>query len=456
MNINVIGTKARPDSPVGYTLMRKDNQVARFLWMPSANKVTTLDRVYSEQDAPFGCRDNTGRIARGKIQSWLQDRSIPTLRDGVAKRLEDIMIDSTSELMAMSLGLSLSDHYWIKPDGLEASWDEINYFENDFSPLLGELLLPHDDSSMPEIRNRAISSKSLLGRSPDPALNGNLPKKWLIRNGVRILCKGGHERNRHQEPFNEKIASRLCSRILEPGDYVPYELEVNGYLKYLSLCPNMASRSVELVPAYQLHGTDRRLNHESQHAYYLRLLNNLGIDGAIGISKMLTVDFLMANFDRHWNNFGILLDSDSRVALGVAPIYDTGESLWCDRDIQQGFSGYRFGRDKPPRPFIRDLDNQLARFAGKLDWLDTDALTGFPEEACEILSLNPLVANEPGRLEEIEASLFQRIESIKQRIRMTHPVIPTTSDLKASLELLKEKKGDAIASHPASRNQPNP
>lgn len=319
--------------------------------------------------------------------------------------------------------------------------------------MLGELLFPHDDSSMPMISELTASSRSLLCRSPDPTLNGNLPKRWVIRDGKRLLCKGGHERNRHQEPFNERIASMLCARILDPGDYIPYELEIGGYLKYTSLCPSMASASVELVPAFQLHGTDRRLNHESQHGYYLRLLRGLGIDGAEGISKMLTVDYLMANFDRHWNNFGILLDSDSRTALGVAPIYDTGESLWCDRDTLRGFTGYKFKRDSPPRPFIRDIDEQFLRFAGDLDWLDSTALSNFPEDACEVLSLNPLVANDPGRLERIEKSLSRRVEAVREIARRAHPVVPTTPDIKMMLERIPERGFDPLAGHPAPRKR---
>ena len=41
------------------------------------------------------------------------------------------------------------------------------------------------------------------------------------------------------------------------------------------------------------------------------------------VEKMLTIDYLMANFDRHWNNFGVLIDSESREWLRAAPVFDT-------------------------------------------------------------------------------------------------------------------------------------
>lgn len=51
--------------------------------------------------------------------------------------------------------------------------------------------------------------------------------------------KGGTPQNRYQEPFNELAATRLCGRILEPCDFVPYRLVNEGYLRWTSLCPCM-------------------------------------------------------------------------------------------------------------------------------------------------------------------------------------------------------------------------
>ena len=60
-----------------------------------------------------------------------------------------------------------------------------------------------------------------------------------------------------------------------------------------------------------------------------------GLDVREDVEKMLTIDYLMANFDRHWNNFGVLIDSESREWLRAAPVFDTGEALWCDRELSQ-------------------------------------------------------------------------------------------------------------------------
>ena len=84
-----------------------------------------------------------------------------------------------------------------------------------------------------------------------------------------------------------------------------------------------------------------------------------GLDVREDVEKMLVVDYLMANFDRHWNNFGVLIDSESREWLRAAPVFDTGESLWCDRELSQPFDGYTTPRAGMMRPFARKLDELM-------------------------------------------------------------------------------------------------
>ena len=45
---------------------------------------------------------------------------------------------------------------------------------------------------------------------------------------------------------------------------------------------------------------------------------------------MIVLDYIIANEDRHFNNFGLLRDPETLEWLGAAPIYDSGTSLWYD------------------------------------------------------------------------------------------------------------------------------
>ena len=46
---------------------------------------------------------------------------------------------------------------------------------------------------------------------------------------------------------------------------------------------------------------------------------------------MITVDYLLANEDRHQNNFGVIRNAETLEYLGPAPLYDNGSSLWFDK-----------------------------------------------------------------------------------------------------------------------------
>ena len=45
---------------------------------------------------------------------------------------------------------------------------------------------------------------------------------------------------------------------------------------------------------------------------------------------MIVIDYLLANTDRHYNNFGAIRNANSLEWIGSAPIYDSGTSLWCN------------------------------------------------------------------------------------------------------------------------------
>jgi len=52
------------------------------------------------------------------------------------------------------------------------------------------------------------------------------------------------------------------------------------------------------------------------------------------LDKMMSIDFIVGNEDRHKGNFGILRNSDNLKWLKIAPIFDNGNCLFfdCDND----------------------------------------------------------------------------------------------------------------------------
>ena len=407
----------RPPELSRLTLMCRDHEVAEFTWNHDRQAVTGKTHVFDADHAPLMSVDPYGNITRDRLSIWFKNRGIPDFRPDAVERLRAVGFPSAASLMASGFGASLSDQYWIRPAGSVSTWRDVNCFENDFSEELGKLLLPHDASSVPSLIEKIRSNADILASSPDAALNGNLPKRWTIKDGQRVLVKSGRASGRFQEPFNEKIASMLCSQLLDEDDYVSYELEDGGFMKWASRCKPMTDQATEFVPAYALLCSSKRPSDLGLYDFYVSACAAHGLNVREDVEKMLVVDYLMANFDRHWNNFGVLIDSESREWLRAAPVFDTGEALWCDRELTQPFGGYTTPRAGMMRPFARRIDDQVERHCQDLSWLDPSKLKGFSEQACDILLGNPFIANEPGRIDKIKAAIDLRIMALTKHAR---------------------------------------
>lgn len=399
------------------TLMCRNHEVASFSWNTVKQSVVGKVRKIVPRYLPIRCLDSQGSLVKSNLAAWFKDRGIPALRPSAQSKLNQLGYASVTEIMARGFGLSLSDQYWLRPDGSAATWDEINCFANSFPEEFGELMLPHDDSSMPAIVERIKSSEALLKSSPDAALNGNLPKRWRIEpDGTKVLVKAGRANCRFQEPFNEVAATALCSRLMGAGEYVSYALEDNGFAKWTSVCPTMVDEFSGFVPAYYIYASSKIPNDRSLFDFYVGAARNRGLDVAPAVEKMLVVDYLTANYDRHWNNFGIIVDTETCEWKSAAPIFDTGESFWCNVDTSQPFQGYVSEKPGAMRPFARDIDSQLRRFCTSMTWFDVRMLDGYADEACEILSANPLVSNDPGRIDKLHAALCERVDRVRSHV----------------------------------------
>lgn len=389
------------------TLMCRDHESLIFSWDRDSSRVVGRLEVLDVRYAPYGARDALGRPTRSQLGHWLRDRSVPSLRPHAERRFRELGYTSSLDALASGYGLSLSDQYWLKPEGASVTWSDVSCFTNDFPEELGRYLLPHAPNSEPSLSSALRNTPHLVATSPDTSLGGNLSKRWEMRDGIRQLVKGGRA-TYFQQPFNELVATRLCERL--GIAHVSYELEMgDGLAQWYSICPCMVDDTTEFVPAYQLRTSHQKANDRSLRDYYVGLASAHGIEVGRAVEQMLSVDYLLANCDRHWNNFGVLIDTESRRWLSPAPLFDTGESLWCDRTVQQGFGGYNLGIPDSQRPFLMEQDEQLPRFCTNLSWFNPHALDGFVDEAISILEENPLLHVEKGRIDGVANAMSERV-----------------------------------------------
>ena len=338
---------------------------------------------------------------RRRLIEWWGSRRIPDSRPGIEKNLKALSLSSTRELTEYNHGLSLSDQYWMKDCDDETRWQDINFFNNPFDDRVGKLLFGGMTNAS-ESRGNILQTQEYDLHVPDNTSDGNLPKRWAILGGIRSLIKGGSFLE--QEPYNEIIACDLYSRLLDSHEFVPYRLfEDSGAI--CSLCPNMLSDEEEYVPALYV---DRLLPYregEGSYEHYIRCCEHLGIaDAEVCLSKMLACDYLLANFDRHYRNFGIIRNVES-LECRMAPLFDSGSSLWCNkRTLSEGSLAYT------SLPFVGDplLQVKLVR---DYSWFLPEKLRSFSASMITTLSEGPLRAYGM-RLITIEDAIDERIDML--------------------------------------------
>lgn len=380
-----------------FTLMNKNKKVFDFEYNDEDHLIVGFNRNYpdNEKYAPFGLIKNDS-IDKNGFNKWWKNRQIPASRNGLKEVLNKSGIydeDNFDLLDARAYCLSLSDQYWVKKYNENILWEDINFFENEFSEDIGKVLF-----------NGGKTSLNINLNTPDMTSNGNYEKRWEIINGDRYLIKAGGKMI-NQEPFNEVIATKLYERILNDDEYVKYEIAYDNE-KAVSICKNFITPNTELIPAWKIDEYYEFRKSENKYEHYIGCLNKLNIPNAnLLVDKMLICDFILANKDRHFNNFGVIRNVETLEFEKVAPIFDNGCSLWFDEnDMYVG----EFFLTKP----FEEYEKKQVSLVKNISWLDISKLDGFAEDVKEILLSNKLLSTE--RIEKIIKQIKSRIEYVSK------------------------------------------
>ncbi len=350
---------------MNYTLMHKNIPAADINISSSSGAVSKIINIHSPERLPVGVRCKNGAADLAGFNEWWSSRTIPVYRPGLKTALEKLKARSPRVLLQSSLGLSLSDHYWIKPIFSSLSWENVNFFDNGFSEDMGDLLF-----------DECQKDGGYDLRSPDISTDGCLPKRWIISGGKRLLLKGGDPPYFYQT-FNEAIASSVMARLDIP--HVPYSVIWRNDRPY-SVCESFTSRNLEFIPAWRVMQIRKKPNHISFYTHYVNICREFGIaDITDHLDMMITLDYIIANEDRHFNNFGILRDSGTLKWLCAAPIFDSGTSLGCDRPAD---SLYRIAECKP----FKSRHIEQLKLVTSFDRTDFSKLKGIDEEISSIMS----------------------------------------------------------------------
>ena len=380
---------------MAYLLKHKDIDVALLAINEEGNVVTVKD-VFQPGHLPLSCVMEDGKINSKWLSQWWDERGIPASRELYRAVMAEIGVTGKNRLLLECNGLSLTDHYWIVNENESKKWKDVNFYENDFDRGIGGLFF-----------NRKKTDGNYNRNTPDISSDGNLRKRWEIdNNGRRVLIKAG--KNPYmQEPVNEVIASMLCERLNIP--HVPYVLEFEDG-DPVSKCPNMTDVNVEFIEAIRVYYAREPSYFENdKYKHYCGCARRLNIKNNVEmLDRMMVLDYIILNHDRHFKNFGILRNSQTLNSAEAAPIFDSGSSLFHE-------DGAAFitlpERVKMRTECFDSLDKQM-NLISDWNWFDTSKLEGFAVECKELLLSVPSAEKE--RAEKITGALEKRIRSVLQ------------------------------------------
>lgn len=295
---------------MNYTLMHFDTPLIVFSAEKQAETNIRIIEVHEENKELFPL--DLAEISERGIVSWIKHRSIPKNRAYVDTLLSSLglSINRPLDLIGVSKGLSLNDCYWLKQEDSGDSFDGVNLYDNRFSRVLGQIAFTGYGSS----------NVSGLTSSPEFTTNGMLPKCWRRIDGKILLYKGGTmgASNTGNEPYSEFYAYQI-GKILGIN-VIPYNLSKWKDI-LCSTCELFTSKDLSFVPVGRI---VRSGGMQAVKAYY----KELGPEFEKALNDMLIFDALIFNTDRHYGNFGFLIDSHTNSIIAPAPLFDHGNSLF--------------------------------------------------------------------------------------------------------------------------------
>lgn len=270
--------------------------------------------IYNEEFMPFDLNllesdaydDRIGNTT--EFQHWCASRMLSLDRTH-AKAILNAIGASQSPTDADRADIALSCHcvslidvHWVREAGEEISFDQINLYDNSLNEAIVELSLR--GRSLTVTNTELITPKDV---APDLSTRGLFPKAWIRKDGAFVLLKdGGTDVVRR-----ELLASCICQCfdipqvIYEAGFY-------QGVPVTCSKIVTSKSRSIVPMRAYERYCDEREMD----------CLTEVKRLDAVAYYGMNIMDYLTGNTDRHWENWGLLVDNETNTPISLHPLMD--------------------------------------------------------------------------------------------------------------------------------------
>ena len=294
---------------MNYELKHFDTILVRF----SATEDTNIPeiKILWKNDAKKDLFPLDLELTEEGIAKWLKHRTIPKNRAYVHNFLSKcgLNINRPMTIIKVSKGLSLNDCYWVVEEGFEGPYDKFNLYDNRFSQVLALIAFTGYGSSI----------RTSLASCPEFTTNGMLPKCWRRKDGKIMLYKGGTSgaSNTGNEPYSEYYAAQVAKVL--GVNAIEYGLsQWKGEL--CSTCELFTSKEYSFLPVGRVVTSGGM---KAVREYY----EKLGQSFVDALNDMLVLDAIIMNTDRHFGNFGFIVDNKTNKIVAPAPLFDHGNAL---------------------------------------------------------------------------------------------------------------------------------
>ena len=334
-------------------LMNKDIETMSYYY-DNDNAVIFNIEVLNNDYLPFELKDyiqdsqtadqTKNFIQNAVVSDFFASRTLNLARDNAKAILNAAALPQgmrTSDKLRITdacRGVTMTDSFWIKEKGENITFDEVNIRKRHLSEVSYKIAIlgQHISATRDEL-------------VPDLSTEGMFPKYWKRENGKVYLYK--------TDNFKDNISTRAeleSSRILEEAgiNAVRYfSKTIDGRLFAVSEC--IASDDISLV---SMQSVKDYCTHTKQD-FYDFLLREFGTQ----FSNMCITDYVIANTDRHFLNFGVLVDNSTNKIISFAPLFDHNQSLIID-EMQKSDSLDELIYEPADRTFIETV-NEYAKYS---------------------------------------------------------------------------------------------
>ncbi|HJB95543.1 MAG TPA: hypothetical protein H9765_08010 [Candidatus Mediterraneibacter intestinigallinarum] len=204
--------------------------------------------------------------------------------------------------------VSLTDVFWVRKKGEDATFRELNLYDNSLNEAVVEISLKG--------RQMTVTNREL---APDLSTKGCFPKAWIRdKEGFRLLKDGDGDAVRR-----ELLASRICQCfdipqvIYEEGCFEGEPVTRSGLI-------TSKERSMVSKMAFDIYACNHGLD-------TLDVCRSIDPNTYYGMNIL---DYLTGNTDRHPENWGFFIDNSTNKYFSLYPVMDFNQCFLSYDDLE--------------------------------------------------------------------------------------------------------------------------